>query len=143
MDNAIVCITAPDDPLLGTAAARRRPRWRERVWLLREPGSGTRLLNERYLAEHDVDARRTLTLGSNGAIKQAARAGLGISLLSRVTVEAELASGLLGELRLADQPADRPWFVLRSAVGPVREVVEAFVAFVRRSSIAYSYVSFV
>ena len=47
-----------------------------------------------------------------------------------MTVEAELASGLLGELRLEDQPADRPWFVLRSAVGPVREVVEAFVAFV-------------
>ena len=49
-----------------------------------------------------------------------------------MTVEAELASGLLGELRLDDRPADRPWFVLRSAVGPVREVVEAFVAFVRR-----------
>ena len=48
-----------------------------------------------------------------------------------MTVEAELASGLLGELRLGDKPADRPWFVLRSAVGPVREVVEAFVAFVR------------
>ena len=53
-----------------------------------------------------------------------------MSLLSRVTVEAELASGLLGELQLVDRPADRPWFVLRSAVGPVREVVEAFVAFV-------------
>ena len=48
-----------------------------------------------------------------------------------MTVEAELASGLLGELRLADQPADRPWFVLRSTVGPEREVVEAFVTFLR------------
>ena len=130
MDNAIVCITAPDDPLSGTGPLEAAALG-ERAWLLREPGSGTRLLNERYLAEHDVSPK-ILTLGSNGAIKQAARAGLGISLLSRVTVEAELASGLLGELRLAHQPADRPWFVLRSAVGPVREVVEAFVAFVRR-----------
>ena len=130
MDNAIVCITAPDDPLSGTGPLAGSA-LAERAWLLREPGSGTRLLNERYLAEHDVSPK-ILTLGSNGAIKQAARAGLGISLLSRVTVEAELASGLLGELRLAHQPADRPWFVLRSAVGPVREVVEAFVAFVRR-----------
>ena len=129
MNNAIVCITAPDDPLSGSGPLDASA-LAARAWLLREPGSGTRLLNERYLAEHDVSPK-FLTLGSNGAIKQAARAGLGISLLSRVTVEAELASGLLGELRLVDQPADRPWFVLRSVVGPVREVVEAFVAFVR------------
>ena len=131
MDNAIVCITAPDDPLIGTPALAA-PALRERVWLLREPGSGTRLLNERYLAARDASPR-VLTLGSNGAIKQAARAGLGISLLSRVTVEAELTAGLLGELRLEDQPADRPWYVLRSSVGPVREIVETFVAFVRAS----------
>ncbi|HYI18611.1 MAG TPA: LysR family transcriptional regulator [Solirubrobacteraceae bacterium] len=129
MDNAIVCITAPDDPLSASGPVEASA-LAERAWLLREPGSGTRLLNERYLAEHDLRPK-VLELGSNGAIKQAARAGLGVSLLSRVTVEAELASGLLGELRLGDQPADRPWFVLRSAVGPVREVVEAFVAFVR------------
>jgi len=132
MDNAIVCVTAADDPLAGArplAAAALE----ERVWLLREPGSGTRMLNERYLADHGISPR-TLALGSNGAIKQAARSGLGVSLLSRVTVEAELASGALGELRLADLPADRPWFVLRSAVGPVRDVVEAFIAFVQRES---------
>ena len=132
MDNAIVCVTAADDPLAGArplAAAALE----QRVWLLREPGSGTRMLNERYLADHGISPR-TLALGSNGAVKQAARSGLGVSLLSRVTVEAELASGALGELRLADLPADRPWFVLRSAVGPVRDVVEAFIAFVQRSS---------
>jgi LysR family transcriptional regulator, low CO2-responsive transcriptional regulator len=133
MDNAIVCITAPEDPLSGTAPLDGS-QLAERAWLLREPGSGTRLVNERYLADHDVSPK-ILTLGSNGAIKQAARAGLGISLLSRVAAEAELASGLLGELSLADRPADRPWFVLRSTVGPVREVVEAFVAFVRRSDL--------
>jgi LysR family transcriptional regulator, low CO2-responsive transcriptional regulator len=129
MENAIVCITAPDDPLSATGPLDASA-LAQRAWLLREPGSGTRLLNERYLAEHDLSPR-VLELGSNGAIKQAARAGIGVSLLSRVTVEAELASGLLGELQLGDRPPDRPWFVLRSAVGPVREVVEAFVAFVQ------------
>ena len=128
-DNEFTIVTAAGDPL-----ARRR--WvameelASRPWLLREPGSGTRTLCEEFLASRGIEPK-VLTLGSNGAIKQAARAGLGISLLSRVTVEAELASGLLGELRLADQPADRPWYVLRSSVGPVREIVEAFVAFVR------------
>jgi DNA-binding transcriptional LysR family regulator len=132
MDNEIVCITAPDDP-----ASRRRSIEASdlsgRAWLLREEGSGTRALNDQFLAEHSREAP-TLTLGSNGAIKQAARAGLGVSLLSRAAVATELEAGLLGELRLKDLPPPRPWFVLRSAVGPVRPAVEEFAAFVREST---------
>jgi DNA-binding transcriptional LysR family regulator len=131
MDNEIVCVTAPEDPL-AAAGPLAGAALADRAWLLREPGSGTRMLNERYLSDHGL-APKTLTLGSNGAIKQAARSGLGVSLLSRVTAESELTAGLLGELRLEDQPADRPWYVLHSAVGPVREVVAAFVAFVRNA----------
>jgi DNA-binding transcriptional LysR family regulator len=132
IDNEIVCVTAPDDP-----AIREGPietiALAERNWLLREPGSGTRTLNEQFLAERGLQPT-TLTLGSNGAIKQAARAGLGISLLSRAAVEGELASGRLGEIRLTDGPATRPWFVLRSAVGPVRPQVEHFVSFARTAA---------
>lgn len=129
VENEIVCITAPDDPAAGrtdlsAADLEGRP------WLLREPGSGTRILNEQFLAEREM-APQTLTLGSNGAIKQAARAGLGVSLLSREAVEGELASGRLGEIRLRDGPATRMWFVLHSAIGPVRPAVELFLEFVR------------
>ena len=128
-DNEIVCIAAPDDP--ATAQARLDAAdLAERRWLLREPGSGTRTLNEQFLANRGLEPV-TLTLGSNGAIKQAAHAGLGVSLLSRATVQAELESGWLGEIRLKNGPAKRSWFVLRSAVGPVRAPVEMFIAFAR------------
>jgi DNA-binding transcriptional LysR family regulator len=128
MENAIVCITRPDDAATGEtveAAALA-----DRSWLLRESGSGTRALNERFLSERGI-APRTLTLGSNGAIKQAARAGLGVSLMSRAAVATELESGWLGEILLSDGPPTRQWFVLRSAVGPVRPAVELFIAFLR------------
>jgi LysR family transcriptional regulator, low CO2-responsive transcriptional regulator len=128
MENAIVCITAPDDPAAGDRPADLG-RLSDRCWLLREPGSGTRALGEQFLADHSL-APKTLTLGSNGAIKQAARAGLGISLLSRAAVETELESGWLGELRLDGGPQPRPWFLLRSAIGPVRPAVELFTTFV-------------
>ena len=128
-DNEIACITAPEDPA-STGGPVEALALAERVWLLREPGSGTRALNEQFLAERGLTPD-TLTLGSNGAIKQAARVGLGISLLSRAAVEAELASGRLGEIRLNDGPAPRPWYVLRSAVGPPRPTVDLFVAFAR------------
>jgi DNA-binding transcriptional LysR family regulator len=131
-DNGIACITAPEDPAI-TGGPLDALALAERVWLLREPGSGTRALNEQFLAERGLTPD-TLTLGSNGAIKQAARVGLGISLLSRAAVEAELASGRLGEIRLNDGPAPRPWYVLRSAIGPPRPTVDLFVAFARTES---------
>lgn len=131
-DNQIVCITAPADPALarGPLAAADLA---DRPWLLREPGSGTRAMNEEFFSEHGIRPE-TLMLGSNGAIKQAARAGLGISLISRVAVETELRGGLLAELRLTEPLASRPWFVVRSAVGPVSAQVSAFVEFVREAA---------
>lgn len=128
-ENAIALISAPDDPA-ATGDAIPSTQLAGRAWLLRERGSGTRTLNEQFLAERGLDPA-VLELGSNGAIKQAARAGLGVSLLSRAAVESELAAGRLSELPLADGPLTRPWFVLRSTVGPDRPTVEQFMEFVR------------
>lgn len=134
--NEIVCITAPEDP--ATRSGRLEAvKLADRRWLLREPGSGTRTLNEQFLTNRALQPT-TLTLGSNGAIKQAAHAGLGVSLLSRAAVEVDLASGWLGEIRLSDGPVKRSWFVLRAAVGPVRPPVELFVAFARARAQAHA-----
>lgn len=130
-ENRIALITAPDDPAANGDLRQGRD-LADRAWLLREPGSGTRALNEQFLAERGL-APRILELGSNGAIKQAARAGLGVSLLSRAAVEAELASGWLAEIRLRDAPTTRPWYVLRSGVGPDRPAVTQLLAFLRRA----------
>jgi DNA-binding transcriptional LysR family regulator len=129
LENRIACITSCEDPLAADGAVAA-DQLADRAWLLREPGSGTRALGEQFLQERGLSPK-TLTLGSNGAIKQAARAGLGISLLSRAAVEPELAAGWLGEITLADGPAPRPWFVLRAAVGPTPGSAKMFTDFVR------------
>jgi LysR family transcriptional regulator, low CO2-responsive transcriptional regulator len=126
-DNEFVLVTAAGDPL-----ARRR--WvaveelAGRPWLLREQGSGTRTLCEEFLASRGIEPT-VLTLGSNGAIKQAARAGLGVALQSRAAVELELELGLLETISPRGGLPRRRWHVVRSAVGPVREDAEAFMAF--------------
>jgi LysR family transcriptional regulator, low CO2-responsive transcriptional regulator len=133
--NEIVLIVAPGDEL----AERRSVSWEdaaERTWLLREEGSGTRALVESLLAEHDVRPS-TLTLGSNGAIKHAVRIGLGVSLQSRTAVELELESGLLATAGLRELPT-RHWHVLWSATGPLREPVQAFLAFVQNEFAAHA-----
>jgi DNA-binding transcriptional LysR family regulator len=128
-DNEFVLVTAPGDPL----AKRRWVAVEElggRPWLLREPGSGTRALCEEFLASRGIEPK-LLTLGSNGAIKQAARAGLGLALQSRAAVELELELGLLATVSPRGGLPGRRWYVVRSATGPEREDVLAFMAFCR------------
>lgn len=132
LENHIACITSPDDATAAGGAVTAST-LADRTWLLRESGSGTRAMGEQFIQDRGLSPR-TLTLGSNGAIKQAARAGLGVSLLSRAAVEPELTAGWLGEIRLLDGPAPRPWFVLRSAVGPLRGPAEMFTDFVRAAA---------
>jgi len=132
--NELVLITAPGDPL-ATGSAVAPARLKGRSWLLREPGSGTRTVNEEFLAGARLDSP-TLTVGSNGAIKQAARAGLGVSFVSRDAVAAELAAGLLDAIVVEPGPAAREWHVMRSRVGPERPMVDQFIAFVGATAAA-------
>ena len=125
--NDILLIVPRDSEL----AARRSLSFKglaHSTWLLREEGSGTRAMVEDLLVRNGI-APPTLTLGSNGAIKQAVRAGLGISLQPRAAVELELRSGLFTAVPLRGLPA-RHWYTLTSAAGRPRPVVEAFLDFV-------------
>ena len=84
------------------------------VVLVREEGSGTRGTAEELLDELGV-APRTLTLGSNGAMRESVQVGLGITLISRDAVVRELDEGTLEEWRCADLPRQRAWHVVARA----------------------------
>jgi DNA-binding transcriptional LysR family regulator len=128
LPNEFVLITAPDDPH-ARGGAIDAAELERRVWLLRETGSGTRVVNEEFLAAAGLEPQ-TLTLGSNGAIKQAARAGIGVAFISRATVALELDAGLLAALPVRNRPAARRWYAMCSTVGPRRAAVERFMNFV-------------
>ncbi|HEV2723505.1 MAG TPA: LysR family transcriptional regulator [Thermoleophilaceae bacterium] len=127
IDNPVVLIAAPTDPLVragevSVAELGTRP------WLLREEGSGTRGMAEEFLARHDLHPE-ILTLGSNGAIKQTARAGLGISLQSLLATHLELELGLLATVETPARLPERHWYLLQPTRGPVRESVRRFAEF--------------
>lgn len=101
--------------------------------ILREPGSGTRILAMRYLDQlgegRPFDA---VEMESNETIKQSVMAGLGIALLSFHTVHDELAHGRLVALNAPGMPILRKWFLLhrtdqppRGAVATVRDFIGA------------------
>jgi DNA-binding transcriptional LysR family regulator len=68
---------------------------RRETFLVREQGSGTQELMEERLGQLGIEPADTMQLGSTEAIKQAVSANLGISVASRYSVEAEMASGKL------------------------------------------------
>lgn len=108
-------IAAPGHPLAGAGRVETARLLRE-TFIVREEGSGTRILMMRYLdrlgegAPYDV-----VPMGSNETIKQAVMAGLGIAFISAHTVTEELRSGRLAALDCDGLPIERTWFLVRRA----------------------------
>ncbi|MGH9190698.1 MAG: LysR family transcriptional regulator [Acidimicrobiales bacterium] len=84
------------------------------VLLLREPGSGTRSTAEELFDELGISPA-TLTLGSNGAIRESVQVGLGVTLISRDAVARELEEGSLQEWRCPTLPRQRSWHLVARA----------------------------
>jgi LysR family transcriptional regulator for metE and metH len=82
---------------------------------MRETGSGTRLLAERFLHKHHIKPRIGMEIGSNETIKQAVIAGLGIAFISAHTIASEIEDGRLVVLDVVGLPEVRQWFVVRPA----------------------------
>jgi LysR family transcriptional regulator, low CO2-responsive transcriptional regulator len=97
------------------------------VWLMREPGSGTRSTAEELFDNLGISPP-TLTLGSNGAIRESVRAGLGITLISRDAVARELGRGALEEWHGPGLPVERTWHVVGRAGEDLSPTAALFLA---------------
>lgn len=81
-------------------------------FLLREPGSSTREGQERALSIWALPEARRCTIWTAEAAKEAARAGLGITLISEHVVDRDLGEGRLAEIRVVPEPAPREVYLL-------------------------------
>jgi DNA-binding transcriptional LysR family regulator len=113
-DHPQVIIAPPDHPLAKRHAIPPKEIAGETL-LMREAGSGTRVLAERFLAKHHIKPHIGMEIGSNETIKQAVIAGLGIAFISAHTIASEVEDGRLVILDVAGLPEIRHWFVVRPA----------------------------
>ncbi|MFC6187700.1 LysR family transcriptional regulator [Pseudoxanthomonas mexicana] len=107
---------------LGTDELNRQP------WLMREPGSGTRLVTEDIMQTAGIEPDRRVELGSNEGIARAAAAGLGVAILPECVVR-DLAQ--LGRLKYLRHPVSgqmRPLYLLQLRERPPSPLVRAFTA---------------
>jgi DNA-binding transcriptional LysR family regulator len=99
------------------------------VLIVREPGSGSREVVAQALAAAGIEPKRTLEIGSTEAIKQAVAAGLGVAIVSSVTVSDQVALGLLKVVAMRDLQIERTLWQLKV---PGRIEIPAASAFERR-----------
>ncbi|USE35625.1 LysR substrate-binding domain-containing protein [Endozoicomonas sp. SCSIO W0465] len=80
-------------------------------WILRESGSGTRMLFELHIGQHLRQRCLKMELNQTEAIKNMVRSGIGISCLSELCIANELAQGELVRLPFPKKNMKRQlWF---------------------------------
>lgn len=131
-DHPLVIIAPPDHTL-----ARKRDISKEDIaaekFLVREPGSGTRISLEIYFADVSGKLENLGTeMGSNETIKQAVMAGLGVAFISAHTIEQELERGRLVILDVEGMPIRRQWFSVSRADRSQSPAMRVFQEFLGR-----------
>ena len=105
-------------------------------FISREGGSGTwrsiRNLLSRKGQEPEKLLRVIMELGSTEAVKEALIAGLGISILSRTSIQREIRDGLLKEVAIRGLKLERDFFLLFHRRRPLSPVSQAFIHFLKQ-----------
>jgi DNA-binding transcriptional LysR family regulator len=96
-------------------------------WILRERGSGTREVSDRWLTMHIGHVEVGLELGSNEAVKRAVAAGLGVGFLSRHAVSQAVREGWLVELKTPFPPMHRTLALVLHRSRRLGSVAQGFV----------------
>ena len=110
--NPLVPIAAPAHSLAHARKIKPQQLAKE-VFLLREKGSGTRAVVERFFDSHALPLPNHMEMDTNEAIKQSVQAGMGIGIISRHAIELELETGRLVVLDVEGFPIMRHWHIVQ------------------------------
>ncbi len=132
MDNPLIMIAPPDHPLAGKKKIRLAELEGE-DFVVREPGSGTRVAMERFFAEQGFVHQKGMELMGNEAVKQGVEAGLGLAVVSIHTVEQELTLNRLVPLHVHGLPIMRRWYVAHRRGKKLSATARSFRDFVLRA----------
>jgi molybdate transport repressor ModE-like protein len=113
LEDEVVGIAAPDS-LRARRGRVSLKQLADHTLLVREHGSSTRAVAERYLAKAGYRPSKRWELDSNEAIKRSVQAGLGIGFVSKLVVEDEVARGDLVAFQVEGaEPMRRSVYLLR------------------------------
>jgi DNA-binding transcriptional LysR family regulator len=125
MENPLVLIAARQ-AFAPSALPQSLGDLRSQRFILREPGSGTRMATDQHFRAHRFAPDVRLELGSNEAIKEAVAGGLGLGVIS---LHALNGTGGLRDLRRLDVegfPISSRWHVVHPRAKQLSPIAQAF-----------------
>jgi DNA-binding transcriptional LysR family regulator len=133
LPNPMVVFATPDHPLSGRKCIPFA-RFAEESFIMREAGSGTRLVAQQIFDSNGLDPRVRMELSTNEAVEQAILAGLGVSILSRHTLGLDVHQPRLAILDVEGFPIERHWHFVYPVGKQLSVVAQAFTEFVRKEA---------
>ena len=137
LENPLVAIAPVSHPL-----AKRRTvslsAFAKEPLILREAGSGTRMMAEKFFSAHAIRPRIRLSLGSNEAIKEAVAGGLGCAIISQHALTASLETKAISILNIEEFPILSQWFTVTVRGKKLGPIASVFRTHLRESSKAIS-----
>ena len=124
MPNPLVVIAPASHPLASRAGIGLRD-LRDARFILREPGSGTRLATDAHFRAAGFTPNLRLELGSNEAIKEAVAGNLGVAVVSVHALQARKPARGVTVLRVRGFPIRSQWHVVHpkgKRLSPIAEV---------------------
>ncbi|YCI74688.1 selenium metabolism-associated LysR family transcriptional regulator [Bacillus sp. R1-10] len=125
MNDEMIVVVPPDHPLSQMDLIEGNM-LHNQTWVLREQGSGTRTYSDKLLSSLELNIKKTFIFTSIQGVKEAVMAGLGIALLSRLTVQKELKSNELKTFHLKNEPLIRPFSIVKKLDFEASKAMELF-----------------
>ena len=130
--NPLVMVAAKSHPLVNAPEVALSSLLKE-DFILREVGSETREIAEQFFNQQGMNVQIKLTIASNEGIKEAVKAGLGVSILSEHCLTYGGHDGL-SILKVKGFPLVSHWHLCYLAKKQLSHAGQTFLAFMRNSS---------
>ena len=134
LENPLLMASAPDHPL----AQKKNIDFKDldvHRFLIREPGSGTRMVMQQLFESNNISPEIVMELGTNEAVKQAIMAGIGISLISRYSLTLEESVGKISVLDVKDLPYVNTWKLVYPKGKRLSPAAKNFIEFTTTASL--------
>lgn len=130
LQDSLLIAAAPTHPL----THQKKISWENLAkehFIVREKGSGTRMVMERLFKKHKMQPNIVMELGSNEAIKHAMIAGIGLSLVSEASIQHELRLKKLTVLNITHLPLQHPWYAVYLKEKKLSPIAQGFLKFLQ------------
>jgi len=132
LDNELVPIVHSTHTLLDRKKVSAQEFLNSQI-LIRESGSGSRLALELHCQQQRLHLSPIMELGSNDALKHAVMAELGVAVVPKLSILAELQLGKLRVLNVPGFPLKRSWCVVYPSAKYPTPAMQAFINYIQKN----------